>query len=58
MASTVRSAITDQSWDSYQHTWGGNARPSSGPQEIDFNTDLMRLATGGSTRAGRDTGTA
>ncbi len=58
VASSVRSAITDQSWDSYQHTWGGNARPGSSPLEIDFNTDLMRLATGGSSRAGREIGTA
>lgn len=51
VASSVRSAITDHGWDRYQHSWGGNVRPGSS-HEVDFGTDLMRLATGGSTLAG------
>ena len=38
-------AIRDESWDGYQHEYG-----SAGGAEtaIDLDTDLMRLATGGS----------
>ncbi|MEH1031435.1 CE1759 family FMN reductase [Micromonospora profundi] len=54
VASSIRSAITGQGWDRYQHTWGGNARPDR-PQEVDFDTDLMRLATGGAAMPGTST---
>src|ERR1700729_1723093 len=38
-------AIKDQSWESYQHEYGS----AGGTQtDIDLDTDLMRLATGGS----------
>ncbi len=39
--------IRDEAWESYQHEYG-----SAGGTElsIDLDTDLMRLATGGSAR--------
>ena len=45
MESDVQAKITDTSWDSYQHEFG-----SAGGNElgIDLESDLMRLATGGS----------
>jgi FMN reductase len=45
MESGFARAIKDQSWSSYQHEYG-----SAGGSEvaIDLDTDLMRLATGGS----------
>jgi FMN reductase len=45
MRSGFAAAIRDQSWSSYQHEYG-----SAGGTElaIDLDTDLMRLATGGS----------
>jgi len=45
MQSGFADAIKDQSWQSYQHEYG-----SAGGTEtsIDLDTDLMRLATGGS----------
>lgn len=52
IASGIRTAITGKSWDRYQHSWGGNARPADADSGIDFNTDLMKLAVGGTfTRA-------
>ena len=49
MESGFARAIKDQSWQSYQHEYG-----SAGGTElaIDLDTDLMRLATGGSAEAG------
>jgi len=47
VASDISAAITGEVWDSYQHSFGSNARPESGADTIDFDTDLMRLATGG-----------
>jgi FMN reductase len=45
MESGFARQIRDESWDSYQHEYG-----SAGGTElsIDLDTDLMRLATGGS----------
>jgi FMN reductase len=45
MESGFARKIKDESWPSYQHEYG-----SAGGTEvsIDLNTDLMRLATGGS----------
>jgi len=45
MESGFARAIKEESWDSYQHEFG-----SAGGTELDINldTDLMRLATGGS----------
>jgi FMN reductase len=36
--------IADTNWDRYQHQFSGNTA------EVDFDTDLMRLATGGESR--------
>jgi FMN reductase len=48
MESGFARAIKDESWSSYQHEYG-----SAGGQEvnIDLETDLMRLAAGGSAEA-------
>lgn len=41
--------IADGNWGGYQHQFGGNAtRAQRSLKDIDFDTDLMRLATGGS----------
>jgi FMN reductase len=45
MQSGFADAIKDQSWQSYQHEYGSAAGPET---SIDLDTDLMRLATGGS----------
>ena len=40
--------IRDESWSSYQHEFGSAAEAGSGAEpEIELDTDLMRLATGG-----------
>ncbi|WP_406387417.1 CE1759 family FMN reductase [Streptomyces sp. NBC_00887] len=40
--------IADGNWAGYQHTFGGNAtRAERSVEDVDFDTDLMRLATGG-----------
>ena len=43
MESGFARAIRDESWDSYQHDFGTGSEDA-----IDLDTDLMRLATGGS----------
>jgi FMN reductase len=48
----VKAAITGKAWDKYQHSFGGNA-PGDTASEINFDTDLMRLATGGAAIATR-----
>ncbi|HTX28253.1 MAG TPA: hypothetical protein VME19_14685, partial [Streptosporangiaceae bacterium] len=47
MESGFARAIKDESWSSYQHEYG-----SAGGTEtsVDLDTDLMRLAAGGSPR--------
>jgi FMN reductase len=45
MQSGFARAIRDEGWGSYQHEFGSAA---DGGTDIDVNTDLMRLATGGS----------
>lgn len=45
IASGIREAIAADGWDRY-HSWGGNT-PAAGPS-LDFNTDLTKLAVGGS----------
>ncbi|MFD7280384.1 CE1759 family FMN reductase [Streptomyces sp. NPDC059862] len=43
--------IADSNWGGYQHQFGGNAtRAQRSLDDVDFTTDLMRLATGGSAR--------
>jgi FMN reductase len=53
ISSGVSDMITGRVWSSYQHSFGGNARPGDGVAEIDFDTDMMRLATGVSTPPAR-----
>ena len=45
MESGFARAIKDESWRSYQHEYGGAGGTEA---SIDLDTDLMRLATGGS----------
>jgi FMN reductase len=41
--------IADRNWSAHQHEFGGNAtRADRTGADIDFDSDLMRLATGGS----------
>ncbi|MCW6003539.1 NAD(P)H-dependent oxidoreductase [Micromonospora sp. CPCC 205371] len=43
--------IADSNWSGYQHQFGGNAtRAERTGADIDFDTDLMRLAAGGASR--------
>jgi FMN reductase len=40
--------IAESNWEGYQHQFGGNATAAARSfADIDFDTDLMRLATGG-----------
>lgn len=49
-------AIAAEGWTGYQHTFGGNAtRSEKGTADVDFSSDLMRLATGGSFSTPRGT---
>lgn len=44
----VGRSIADNAWSGYQHQFGGNAtRAERSVDDVDFTTDLMRLATGG-----------
>jgi len=41
--------IADRNWSAHQHEFGGNAtRAEQTAADVDFDSDLMRLATGGS----------
>ncbi|MEU2616584.1 CE1759 family FMN reductase [Streptomyces sp. NPDC007157] len=43
--------IADGNWAGYQHAFGGNAtRAERSIEDVDFDTDLMRLATGRTAR--------
>lgn len=44
--SGITTMITDGAWGRYQHSFASNARPEEAA-DIDLDTDLMRLATGG-----------
>lgn len=49
----IRTSIADSSWDGYQHRFAGHAtRSQQSVEDVDFDTDLMRLATGGASRPG------
>ncbi|WP_427891939.1 CE1759 family FMN reductase [Kribbella sp. GL6] len=55
LAVLIRSGAPDQiadgNWDGYQHQFAGNAtRADHTADDLDFTTDLMRLAAGGSSR--------
>jgi FMN reductase len=56
MESGFARAVRDESWSSYQHEFGRSAGPErDGDDEpgVDMDTDLMRLAAGGSPRPDR-----
>ncbi|MFC4563452.1 CE1759 family FMN reductase [Nocardiopsis mangrovi] len=51
VGSGIRTTIADSEWDGYQHRFAGNAtRSQHTADDVDFDTDLMRLATGGTSR--------
>jgi len=52
MESGFARAVRDEAWDSYQHEFASSAgaRRDDDEPAINLNTDLMRLATGGSSR--------
>jgi FMN reductase len=46
--SGLRASIVDAAWNGYQHQFAGNAtRAERTAEDVDFATDLMRLAAGG-----------
>lgn len=48
LRSGVARDITDDNWGGYQHSFGGSAaRAERSAADVDFDTDLMRLAAGG-----------
>lgn len=52
VASGVARAITNAAWDGYQHQFAGNAaQAEQSAADVNFDTDLMRLAAGGSSAA-------
>jgi FMN reductase len=56
MESGITRAIRDESWSSYQHEFGSSAesgRDVDDEPAVNFDTDLMRLAAGGSARLNR-----
>jgi FMN reductase len=56
MESGITRAIRDESWSSYQHESGRSAesgRDVDDEPAVDFDTDLMRLAAGGSAHPNR-----
>ena len=55
MESGFAHAVRDESWDSYQHEFGSSAEARRDDDEpaINLNSDLMRLAAGGSPRRDR-----
>lgn len=51
LRSEVGPSIADSAWAGYQHQFSGNAtRAEHTSADVDFSTDLMRLATGGTSR--------
>jgi FMN reductase len=54
MESGFARAVRDEGWDSYQHEFGRVTGPEDDDDPVvELNTDLMRLAAGGSTRQHR-----
>ena len=52
VASGVARAITNAAWDGYQHQFAGNAaQAEQSAADVNFDTDLMCLAAGGSSAA-------
>lgn len=57
VASGVSRTITDTGWNGYRHGFAGNAtRAERDAADVDFDTDLMRLAVGGSLAPGKTEG--
>ena len=51
LRSGVGRSIADSAWTGYQHQFAGNAtRAEHTADDVDFTTDLMRLAAGGGAR--------
>jgi FMN reductase len=51
LRSGIRRSIADSAWTGYQHQFAGNAtRSENSTADVDFDTDLMRLAAGGGSR--------
>jgi FMN reductase len=51
MLSGVGRSITNAGWEGYQHQFGGNAtQAEQKADDVNFDSDLMRLAAGGSLR--------
>lgn len=51
VGSGIRTTLTDAGWGGYQHPFAGNAtRSPRSADDVDLDTDLMRLATGGAPR--------
>jgi FMN reductase len=51
LLSGVGPAISDAAWRAYDHQFGGNAtRAERTANDINLDTDLMRLAAGGAIR--------
>lgn len=49
LTSGVGTSIAETAWTEYQHQFGGNATGAARTSaDVDFDTDLMRLAAGGS----------
>lgn len=52
LRSDVGRSIADSAWSGYQHQFSGSAtRAERSASDVDFDTDLMRLAAGGSLAA-------
>ena len=53
LRSGVGRSIAESAWTGYQHQFAGNAtRAERATADVDFSTDLMRLAAGGGLSAG------
>ena len=51
VTSGVARDIASEAWEHYQHPFGNSAaRGEQGNNMVDFDTDLMRLATGGTAK--------
>ncbi|MDB5527384.1 MAG: NADH-dependent reductase [Devosia sp.] len=51
VSSGVGRDIAGEAWEQYQHQFGSKAaRTDQGGEIVDFDTDLMRLATGGAAK--------
>ncbi len=55
LRNSVGRSIAGDNWGGYQHQFGGNATGAERSMaDVDFDTDLMRLATGGSLAPARE----